>query len=489
MKNSSKVWLWLVATAFLVVCAVGLIYSNNHNATKNELWRLTDLDKIVFLTSSNDAIVFEGRNFDEWNCLCVYAADKATGNILWSTEELAAPYIADYKKLNPQSSRIPGIVEVIETDSKRHAVYIIVNSSALYALSESDGNIIWGPVSVASFNTGQSENLDLLFLANENNYLSAFDKSSGQLMWQTESLLEDPSYHSRLMIQGNTIFIAIESDNNAKLFAVDVDSGKKLWETDIRSNRFAYVFAENSLYLIWQGYYDEQIGQISVFDLKSGTNIWNASFPDYALDPSPPQVIGNQIYVVENKDETVSKLVARGAKDGDTLWEFNQDYSYGEIRYIAYNDIVYVGSEVGDVFALNAKTGQEIWKTETKAFPTCMTVLHDSLIVGARLNYVASFNAQSGVQKWAQSISVKTNRDDCFENGNTFIVSNDKLLVVDSNRKINFLDIETGYKIWSWKDPRFWRIIPIYKPVPGIGQIDDNAIYVINAGIFTLKMP
>ena len=308
-------------------------------------------------------------------------------------------------------------------------------------------------------------------------------------MWQTESLLEDPSYHSRLMIQGNTIFIAIESDNNAKLFAVDVDSGKKLWETDIRSNRFAYVFAENSLYLIWQGYYDEQIGQISVFDLKSGTNIWNASFPDYALDPSPPQVIGNQIYVVENKDETVSKLVARGAKDGDTLWEFNQDYSYGEIRYIAYNDIVYVGSEVGDVFALNAKTGQEIWKTETKAFPTCMTVLHDSLIVGARLNYVASFNAQSGVQKWAQSISVKTNRDDCFENGNTFIVSNDKLLVVDSNRKINFLDIETGYKIWSWKDPRFWRIIPIYKPVPGIGQIDDNAIYVINAGIFTLKMP
>jgi outer membrane protein assembly factor BamB len=487
MKNSPKVLIWFVVIALCLVCAGGLVYSN-HNALKNEVWRLTDLDTIVFLTSSNDVILFEGRNFDEWNCFCVYAADKATGKILWSTEKLAAPYIAEYKKLDPQLSRIPGIVDIIEIDSKRHAVYIIVNYSALYALSENDGKVIWGPVNVQSYTFGQSESTDLLFAVNEDNHLFAVEKSNGQLMWQTDKLFENP-IDSRLLIHENTVFIAIESENNAKLFAYDINSGKRLWDSDIRSNRFAYVFSKDSLYLVWQGYYDEQTGQISAFDLKSGTNLWNASFPDYALDPSPPQVVGNQLYAVENKDETVSKLVARDTNDGNILWEFNQDYSFGEIRYTAYNDIVYIGSEVGDIFALNAKTGQEIWKAETKAFPTCMTVLHDSLIVGARLNYVASFNAQTGMQKWTQPISVKTNRDECFENGNSFIISDNRLLVVDSNRNINFLDIETGNKIWSWKDPRFWKIIPIYKPIPEIMQIDDNVIYVINAGIFTLKMP
>jgi outer membrane protein assembly factor BamB len=490
MRKYLKAWTYLLLIAFCMVSAIGLNYLITNKIPDNEIWRITALDRISSITSVNDMVLFEGWIFGEGDCSCVYAAEKTTGKTIWSTENLVKPYIADFKERYPESSRRPGIVDIVGTDSERDVVYISINYSSLFALDVNDGKVNWGPINILGYISNDSENAELLFVVDEDMSLCALDKSSGQVIWKTASFRDDLDIYFRLLLHDNIVFVTIESDNNARLFSFDVYSGRELWDTDIRSNQFAYIFTEDSLYMIWQGYYDEQTGQISVFDIKKGTKFWTTSFPDYALDPSSPQVVVNQIYVVENKKETDSKLVVRAADNGDVLWEFNQDYSDGEIRYTAYDDVVYVGSETGYLYALDAKTGREIWKVDTQAFPTCMIVMDDSLIVESKHNYVASFSAKTGSQNWKQPISVRSHTSGCFKRGSTVRIHDDRLFVIGSDRRVQSLDLVTGRIAWSWKDYRYpiWRIIPIYKPIPSIGLIEDDVIYINNAGIFSFEI-
>ena len=122
-----------------------------------------------------------------------------------------------------------------------------------------------------------------------------------------------------------------------------------------------------------------------------------------------------------------------------------------------------------------------------------MTVIHDSLIVESMHNYVASFSAQTGSQQWFQSIPVGAHTSECFEDGSTVRIRNNRLFVVD--RILHSLDLETGQEIWSWHDFRYptWRPIPISKPIPEIAVIEDNVIYVFNSwtltdGVFAFKI-
>jgi len=124
-----------------------------------------------------------------------------------------------------------------------------------------------------------------------------------------------------------------------------------------------------------------------------------------------------------------------------------------------------------------------------------MTVINDALIVESMHNYVASFSAKTGSQKWLQSIPVGAHTSACFDDGSTARMHNNRLFVVDWDRKVHGLDLDTGQEIWSWHDYRYpdWRPIPIYKPIPEIAVIEDDVIYVINRrtiseGIFAIKI-
>ena len=203
----------------------------------------------------NNNVLFESRDSNDGDCLCVYAADKATGNILWSTEELAKPYIAEYKQqYRPpnQLSRIPGMVEIIGTDSEKNNLYITINYSSLYALDGNNGNVIWGPINVSEYTFPNTKSSNLIFVLDENGYLSALNKSNGQELWKTVILVDGPDFYSRLLNNDNIVYASLEDNDKSRLIAFDTSNGKEIWSTDIKSNGFAYDFTENYFYLIWE---------------------------------------------------------------------------------------------------------------------------------------------------------------------------------------------------------------------------------------------
>jgi outer membrane protein assembly factor BamB len=489
MKKISKRVINLLAIIFFSCGLIILLfYLSFIHVPDNELWRVTTLSRTQFVTVSNNMVLLESENINNGDCRCVYAADKETGKIVWSTEKLAEPYIAGYKELNPASSRIPGIFEIIGTDSKNKVVFVTVNSF-IYALDESHGNIIWGPIGVSSYVFPESLKSNMLFITNDSGNLIALEKSSGKELWKTKTVDTNP----RLIIHENIVYLDIEDGNKDKLLAFDIQNGQMIWSIDIKSWRYLPLFAGNNLYLIWHGDFGSKNGEIVAVNTNNGKEIWNAIFTgDYSYEPSHPQVADNQMYLIQieiSNNERVYKLVVRNALSGEILWEFNQNYSDGNLIYYINNDIVYVGSETGNIFALNAKTGQEIWKTKIGAFPTCITIENDLLVIDAEDNYIATLNPKTGITQWKKRIGVVSNRyfSECFASDSSVRIYSNKLFVVDNSRKLHVLSLDTGQELWSWKDFRYpaWRITPIHKPTPQIGMMENDVLYIFNSRAFS----
>jgi len=354
---------------------------------------------------------------------------------------------------------------------------------------------------ISSYLFSDAPNSSVIFVISDAGDLIALEKTSGKELWNVQTVKTSPDFYSRMFLHDGMVYADIDNGDKNSLLAFDSQNGQLHWKIEQEPRAYFPIFDADNLYMIQHSDFDNKDGEIFVIDTKTGQKRWNEVFPgDYSFEPSHPQVEGDRIYVIQegkSGDKRVSKLVVRNTQSGEVLWEFNRDYSEGKVIYYVYDDFVYVGSEIGNIFALNAKNGQELWKVETQSFPTCMTISNDLLFVDAEDTYIAAFEPKTGIRQWIQPIPVNSNRyfSECFGSEGGVRIYSNKMFVVDSHRKLYALDLITGHELWSWQDFRFpdWRPIPIYKPTPEIAVIEDNIIYVFNSqtiaeGVFALKI-
>ena len=64
------------------------------------------------------------------------------------------------------------------------------------------------------------------------------------------------------------------------------------------------------------------------------------------------------------------------------------------------NDVVYVGSEDDNVYALNARTGALVWKYTTEGGVASPTVANGVVYVGSEDDNVYALNASTGASVW-----------------------------------------------------------------------------------------
>jgi outer membrane protein assembly factor BamB len=65
------------------------------------------------------------------------------------------------------------------------------------------------------------------------------------------------------------------------------------------------------------------------------------------------------------------------------------------------NGVVYVGSDSGSIYALNATTGQIVWQTNTGApVNSSPTVVNGVVYVGSESGYLYALNATTGQIVW-----------------------------------------------------------------------------------------
>lgn len=194
---------------------------------------------------------------------------------------------------------------------------------------------------------------------------------------------------------------------------------QQLWETlDAGKGYSSPVIVNNMLYLT--GMNEDEDKEIfsaytldgkKVYQVVYGTP-WNKSYPETRTTPA---IEGNRAYVVSGSGEVVCINIENGEifwkVDGGTLFgRKTGNWGTSECPLLFDNKVIY--TPAGDqttMVALNAQTGEVIWKTKPLGDHSCyispLLITHNGnrKIIGATAKNIFGVNPETGNMEWTFS--------------------------------------------------------------------------------------
>ena len=258
----------------------------------------------------------------QWGVVCL---DLETGDIAWSkTLHKAVPTTPRHIK-NSYGSETP------VTDGER--IYVLFGDVGCYCLSL-DGDVLWEkrlPACRTRYGWGTAASPilheDRLIIVNDNedqSYLLALDKKSGNEIWRTER--DEKSNWATPFVWENELRTEIITPGTGKVRSYDLN-GKLLYEFGgCSSITIARPYAAHGLLYVSSGY------------------IGDSKRPIYALKPGASGDIS----------------LAAGTTSSDHIaWSLKQGAPYNPST-IVYRDLLYVLHDRGFTEVHDAKTGQPV---------------------------------------------------------------------------------------------------------------------------------
>lgn len=248
----------------------------------------------------------------------------------------------------------------------------------------------------------------------------------GDLKWVFKT---NGKIFSSPIVHDGIVYVGSEDGN---LYAIDEKTGETHWKfkTGGAVHSSPAVF-KNTVYIgSFDGYYyaiDAKTGQLK-WKFKSGGEKWSGEISFLGLKP-------------------VDKYM-------EDLWDFF--LSSPVINPDKQNSSVFFGSSDGNVYALNANTGELKWKFEVKGSIHCSPVLYkNTLYIGSWDANLYAIDIQTGKQRWK------------FETGtqlgfkgieSTVAVANDMVYFGARDPFLFALNAETGKLVWKYDAAYSWII-------------------------------
>ena len=207
-------------------------------------------------------------------------------------------------------------------------------------------------------------------------------------------------WFTRLGDSGGSIHIALDPNDTTRLYANGGDALYALDATDgsiVWRNRSAYtgssiILANGLIYNVGVGL----DGTIVTVDAQTGTKVWSAKAGIGFLSTAP--ALGSGIIAITDH----GFVKAFSATDGSPLWKVPVPQStLSNVPPSISDGVVYTGSALGIVYALDATDGKVLWQYATQgAIQTTPAVANRSVYVGSEDGNLYVFDAKSGsVQK------------------------------------------------------------------------------------------
>lgn len=266
----------------------------------------------------------------------------------------------------------------------------ITSGTTLYALDATNGATLW------AFNLGGFsfwgaacyENGNV-FALNGSGLLRSFDGDTGNLNWSVQLPGQSSFSAPPTVFQG--VIYASGSGFGGTVYAVNANSGAVLWTTPVTSgDKSSPAVTSDGVYVSYTG------PNVYKLNPATGAQLWNypggsgvggktpalyngrlyvrdsSEFnPDIILDSETGTTLGN--FIARNtpvfSDNRAffldgSFLFARDLTTDSFLWFFTGD-GFLQSALLVVNNYVYVGSAQGNLYALDAATGQQVWTTNT----------------------------------------------------------------------------------------------------------------------------
>jgi outer membrane protein assembly factor BamB/serine/threonine protein kinase len=188
-------------------------------------------------------------------------------------------------------------------------------------------------------------------------------------------------------------------------------------------------------------------GTFSTPEVEEGTNAFKPSTAPSGMLPPPPPAPEPEL--VPRRATGMVTAPAVSADGAQLLWTFTAD---DEVRAspLCERGVVFFGAYDTNLYALNSKSGDFLWKTSTKAgICSSASLTGDTVIVGSEDNYMYALDARRGTTLWTYRTGAPVRSSPK--------VYKDMVYVGSDDQNIYALQADTGQVSWKYRTWNFVR--------------------------------
>jgi len=195
-----------------------------------------------------------------------------------------------------------------------------------------------------------------------NGEIFAIDNQTGKLFWKSRlgNITDQIILKNQTpVINDGKLFITTQNPNN-NIYALDIKDGSLVWnyKLDSSDNHTPVLFFDNKVFT--QGG-----NNFYSFEANTGKVVYQKNFEEPIS--GKPVTDGENVFIANEKNT----VYALSANKPDVLWQFKLDENQYNIkeRILCKDEKVYFaaqGPEISSIYAVDSKTGTQIWKTDFK---------------------------------------------------------------------------------------------------------------------------
>lgn len=269
----------------------------------------------------------------------------------------------------------------------------MVGGSTLFALDTTNGATLW------SFNlggffswSGSCYENGRVFAVNADGLLRGFDGATGNVIWSTQLpgqflFSSMPTVHDGVIYTGG-------AGGGGTVYAVNANTGAVLWTAGVANgDHSSPAVTSDGVYVSYS------CPNVYKLNPATGALVWHFGSGCSGGGGRTPTLYNGRLYVRDNADGTIHDsstgallgnfiakntpafsgnrgfflegpnffgspgiLRARDVATNTVLWSFEGD-GFLQSAVLVVNDHVYVGSASGNLYAVDAATGQQVWVT------------------------------------------------------------------------------------------------------------------------------
>lgn len=193
-----------------------------------------------------------------------------------------------------------------------------------------------------------------------NGEIFAIDNQSGDVFWKARvgNITDQIILKNQILtINNGKLFVTTQNSN---IYALDIKDGSLAWnyKLDSSNNDVPVLFFDNKIFT-------QSGSQFYSFDANTGKLLSQKSFDDAIY--GKPVTDGENVFIPNEKNV----LFALSPNKLDILWQFKLDENQNNVkeRIFCKDKKIYFaaqGETVTSVYAVDSKTGTQLWKTDFK---------------------------------------------------------------------------------------------------------------------------
>lgn len=273
------------------------------------------------------------------------------------------------------------------------------------------------------------------------------------------------------------------------IYALDASSGAKIWNYSTNGAVYSSPAVSGNVVFIGAD------ANVYAFNASTGAKLWNCTTDGFMN--SSPNVVNGVVYIGSGNNNFYAINASTGAK----MWKYTsagpstavveRGFNSGAFASspAVVNGVVYVGSDDGNLYALDALTGVKIWNYTTSFQLTYMTgnqvtsspAVSDGVVyVGSVGGNIYAFNASTGAKIWSYYTGPSVNYGGGYWHGvqASPAVANGVVYVGSVDGNMYALNGSTGKQIW---EDSLFRVLSSAAITDGVVYVaGDNYVYALN---------